>query len=87
VEKRTPASRRPDVPTFTWINIPKENGLSNVRIIWDQKTDGFAGSHFFVKYRMRGETIELSTDAEKLYNEIEVRIDNDSKYCKRTINC
>ncbi|XP_031786698.1 neuroglian isoform X2 [Nasonia vitripennis] len=73
VEKRTPASRRPDKPTFSWINIPKESGLSNVRITWEQKTDGFAGSHFFAKYRLKGETIEIPTDAEKLTNEIEIR--------------
>uniref|UniRef100_A0ABD2WQQ1 Neuroglian n=1 Tax=Trichogramma kaykai TaxID=54128 RepID=A0ABD2WQQ1_9HYME len=73
VEKRTPASRKPDVPTFSWYNIPKESGLTNVRIIWEQRYDGFPGSYFFAKYRLKGETIEIPTDPEKLNNEIEIR--------------
>ncbi|XP_014218547.1 neuroglian isoform X2 [Copidosoma floridanum] len=73
VEKSTPVSKRPDVPTFSWLNILKESGLSNVRITWDQKTEGFAGSYFFAKYRLKGETIDLVTKPEKLANEIEIR--------------
>lgn len=74
IEKNTPATRCPDVPTFSYVNIPKESGLTNLRIIWEPKLDGFAGSHFFAKYRLRGETIPLQTDPEKFTNEIEVLI-------------
>ncbi|XP_058802233.1 neuroglian isoform X2 [Phymastichus coffea] len=73
VEKMTPASRPPDKPTFTYYAIPKESGLTNLRIVWQVKSDGFPGSHFFAKYRLVGETINTETDREKETNEIEIR--------------
>lgn len=47
------------MPLFTWEAIPKENGYSNVRIIWQLNLNGNPGSHFFVKYKLKGETIPL----------------------------
>ncbi|KAI4487248.1 hypothetical protein M0804_005397 [Polistes exclamans] len=73
IEKRTRTSQRPDVPQFTWETIPKENGYSNVRIMWQPNLNGNPGSHFFVKYNLKGETIATETDPEFQSNTIEVR--------------
>lgn len=73
IEQKTRTSQRPDVPLFTWEAIPKENGYSNVRIIWQLNLNGNPGSHFFVKYKLKGETISLKTEPEYLSNTIEIR--------------
>lgn len=72
IEKRTRTSQRPDVPQFKWETIPKENGYSNVRITWQPNLNGNPGSHFFVKYNLKGETIASETDPEFQSNTIEV---------------
>ncbi|KAG7203224.1 hypothetical protein KM043_010327 [Ampulex compressa] len=73
IEQRTRVSQRPDVPHFTWKTISKENGYSNVQVIWQPNLNGNPGSHFFVKYKLKGETISLETDPEFQSNTIEVR--------------
>lgn len=81
VEKMTPAPRRPDKPTFRWHSVPKESGLTNLRVIWEVRREGFPGSHFFAKYKLVGETISLETDPEKETNEIEIRaLESDRTY-------
>ena len=35
--------------------------------------DGFPGSYFFAKYRLKGDTVDSFTDPEKLFNELEIR--------------
>jgi len=65
-------SQRPDVPQFTWETVPVENGYSNVKVIWLPNLNGNPGSHFFVKNRLKGETISLMTDPEFQSNTIEV---------------
>ncbi|XP_025162697.1 neuroglian isoform X2 [Harpegnathos saltator] len=72
IEQKTRTSQRPDVPQFTWETVPVENGYSNVRIIWLPNLNGNPGSHFFVKYNLKGETIALLTDPEFQSNTIEV---------------
>lgn len=74
IEQKTRTSQRPDVPQFTWETVPVENGYSNVRVIWLPNLNGNPGSHFFVKYKLKGETISLMTDPEFLSKSIEVRL-------------
>ncbi|XP_026829152.1 neuroglian isoform X3 [Ooceraea biroi] len=73
IEQKTRTSLRPDIPQFTWETVPTENGYANVRIIWLPNLNGNPGSHFFVKYRPKGETISLMTDPEFQSNTIEIR--------------
>lgn len=47
---------KPDIPNFTWYRQPTENGLATIKVVWDIKTDEKPGSHFFVKYRIKGKT-------------------------------
>lgn len=74
VEQKTLHPRKPEIPKFTWQSSPKENGLSNVKLyIKPLKEGAFAGSHYFAKYRKKGEVISLKTPLEYLLDEIEVR--------------
>lgn len=73
IEQKTRTSQRPDIPQFTWETVPVENGYSNVRVTWLSNLNGNPGSHFFVRYKLKGETIFLSTDPEFLSKAIEVR--------------
>ncbi|XP_015587223.1 neuroglian isoform X2 [Cephus cinctus] len=73
IERKTQLARPPDVPQFTWERIPTENGLSSVRITWLPRQTGNPGSHFFVKYKIKGETITLKTNPEFISNTIEIR--------------
>lgn len=52
----------PDPPYFTWEQLPSENGYATVRVNWMPSIEGKSGSHFFTKYRIKGETTWLSTD-------------------------
>ncbi|XP_014473407.1 PREDICTED: neuroglian isoform X2 [Dinoponera quadriceps] len=73
IEQKTRMSQRPDVPQFTWITVPSETGYSNIKIVWEPNLNGNPGSHFFVKYKLKGETIFLMTDPEFQTNTIEIR--------------
>ncbi|XP_011881150.1 PREDICTED: neuroglian isoform X2 [Vollenhovia emeryi] len=70
IEQKTRMSQQPDTPQFTWETVPVENGYSNVRIIWLPNLNGNPGSHFFVKYKLKGETISLMSDPEFQSNSI-----------------
>jgi len=72
IEQKTRTSQRPDIPQFTWETVPVENGYSHVKITWLPNLNGNPGSHFFVKYKLKGETIFLSTEPEFQSNTIEV---------------
>lgn len=52
----------PDPPYFTWEQQPADNGYATIRVNWMPSIDGRSGSHFFAKYRIKGETTWLSTD-------------------------
>lgn len=73
IEQRTRHSQKPDVPHFTWETFPKENGYSNIKVTWIPNLNGYPGSHFYAKYKLKGETISRETDPEFLTNELEVR--------------
>lgn len=66
IERQTkmPGSHEPSKPTFTWDTV--KDGLSaSVRVHWLPSEDGKPGSHFYVKYKKRGETTYLETPPEK----------------------
>ncbi|XP_063976929.1 neuroglian-like isoform X2 [Diachasmimorpha longicaudata] len=73
IEETTKASRKPDVPTFRWENVPTYNGYSTVKIIWLPNNQGYPGSHFFVIYRLYHHPHQLQTDPEFQGNEINIR--------------
>ncbi|XP_063975708.1 neuroglian-like isoform X2 [Diachasmimorpha longicaudata] len=73
VEESTRESMTPDVPTFRWETIPKENGLANVKVIWLPDRGGYPGSSFFVNYKQPNQAVEDRTEPEYLNNEIEIR--------------
>ncbi|KAK0095060.1 hypothetical protein PV326_009321 [Microctonus aethiopoides] len=72
-EKATRHSKKPDVPLFEWETIPKENGYANVKVTWLPNHNGYPGSHFFAKYKLKGETIFLESPHEYHTNDIEIR--------------
>ncbi|CAG0904351.1 unnamed protein product, partial [Darwinula stevensoni] len=55
---------QPDPPTFTWEHLASDGGLASIRVYWIPNTDGEPGSHFFIQYRKRGESIYLETEKE-----------------------
>ncbi|XP_043273621.1 neuroglian isoform X2 [Venturia canescens] len=73
IEQRTRHSQKPDMPHFTWETFPKENGYSNIKVIWIPNLNGYPGSHFYAKYKLKGETIFRETDPEFQSNELEIR--------------
>lgn len=71
----------PDVPYFAWERLPTDNGYANVKIIWLPNLDGKPGSHFFVKYRIKGESVWLKTDPEMQDDNVVVRaLEADTNY-------
>ncbi|XP_068158953.1 neuroglian isoform X1 [Drosophila tropicalis] len=58
IEKRTlsDANLLPAPPTFTWEQLPSDNGLAKYRINWKPNTEGHPGTHFFTKYRVKGDS-------------------------------
>lgn len=54
----------PDRPDFVWEQLPSDNGYVPIRVNWMPNVNGRPGSHFFVKYRIKGETTWLDTDYE-----------------------
>ncbi|XP_059480515.1 neuroglian isoform X2 [Neocloeon triangulifer] len=55
-------AKLPDTPQFRWKNEASDNGLSNIRVVWLPNVEGHPGSHFTVKYRIRGEPMFEETD-------------------------
>lgn len=54
----------PDRPDFTWELNPTENGLTEVRVKWlPNFTYNKPGSHFYARYRIKGTTRWIETDA------------------------
>ncbi|XP_011307618.1 neuroglian isoform X2 [Fopius arisanus] len=73
VEESTRESKKPDVPTFRWETIPKENGLANVKVVWLPDRAGYPGSSFFVNYKLQNQAVEDRTEPQLLSNEIEIK--------------
>ena len=54
----------PDKPQFTWNQITLDNGMPAIKVVWHPNVDGQPGSHFFVQYRRKGETIYIKSEDE-----------------------
>lgn len=71
----------PDVPFFAWERLPTDNGYANIKVLWQPNLDGKPGSHFFVKYRVKGASEWLKTEPEMQEDYIVVRaLEPDSNY-------
>ncbi|KAJ8936475.1 hypothetical protein NQ314_012338 [Rhamnusium bicolor] len=55
---------KPSEPSFEW-DIQKDSLSAAVRVHWIPNEDGNPGSHFFVKYKKKGEPQYLTTPPEK----------------------
>lgn len=64
IEQQTSSgsSLPPAVPHFTSETLPSENGQGRVLITWKPSLEGNAGSHFYVKYRIKGTGIYVEKD-------------------------
>ncbi|XP_040174803.1 neuroglian isoform X1 [Anopheles arabiensis] len=77
----------PDVPNFYWENIRSENGLANIKVVWQPALGGKAGSHFYVKYRVKDESSWQTTDPELYENYLVVHgINPDHLYEFRVVS-
>ncbi|XP_014258139.1 neuroglian isoform X2 [Cimex lectularius] len=59
IEQRTRGSQTapPDKPKFKWSRLPSENGYAKVKVQWLPNIEGSKpGSHFFVNYKLKGDT-------------------------------
>ncbi|CAB0018081.1 unnamed protein product [Nesidiocoris tenuis] len=63
IEHRTrgSVSVRPDPPSFHLVHLDSDNGYAQVKVVWLPYTEGKPGSHFFVKYRVKGEPTFMQT--------------------------
>ncbi|PSN43064.1 Neuroglian [Blattella germanica] len=61
---RNSAAGVPDKPKFSWSKLASEEGYAKIKVVWLPNIEGLLGSHFFVKYKKKGETQFLSTDPE-----------------------
>lgn len=46
---------KPHQPTFDWKILSSEEKNMTVKVTWIPDLAGYSGSHFFVKYRLKGE--------------------------------
>lgn len=62
------------MPQFGWDRLPSDNGLANIQVTWYPNNDnGNPGSHFFVKYRLKGESQWLISDPEIINDRTTIR--------------
>lgn len=54
----------PDRPDFVWEQLPSENGFATIKVNWIPNVSGKPGTHFYTKYREKGDTTWLTTDYE-----------------------
>lgn len=77
----------PDQPYFAWEQEPNENGQADIKVIWQPNLEGKPGSHFFVKYRVKGENQWLMTDPVLYENHHTVHgLDPDTNYEFRVVS-
>ncbi|KAH8344677.1 hypothetical protein KR067_003077 [Drosophila pandora] len=91
IEKRTlqdvAAMTAPATPSFSWEQLPSDNGLAKFRINWQPSTEGHAGTHFFTMYRIKGETqwLRLPEEKNKDYQEV-AGLDPETAYEFRVVS-
>lgn len=66
VEQKTKSGLavKPDIPAFRLSTLPATNGFANIKVSWLPSLEGRPGSHFFVKYKVKGEPLFISTEPE-----------------------
>ncbi|XP_018330369.1 neuroglian [Agrilus planipennis] len=78
---RSISSSRPSVPSFTWQRETTENNMVAIKVLWHPNLSGRPGSHFFVKYRKKGEPDWAETDPEYYEDFLMVRaLEHDEIY-------
>lgn len=61
--------------------MPTDNGFANVKVTWLPNLHGKPGSHFFAKYRVKGESEWLKSDPQMQDDYLIVRaLEADSNY-------
>ncbi|XP_058814203.1 neuroglian isoform X1 [Topomyia yanbarensis] len=89
IEQKTASgiSIPPDQPYFAWERQPNDNGRADIKVIWQPNLEGKPGSHFFVKYRIKGENQWLMTEPVLYENHHTVHgLDPDSNYEFRVVS-
>lgn len=70
----------PEAPSFGWERLPSDNGYANIKVIWHPNLER-PGSHFFAKYRIKGQSEWLKSDAQTQEDNLVVRaLELDSNY-------
>ncbi|XP_050520545.1 neuroglian isoform X2 [Daktulosphaira vitifoliae] len=62
-----------DKPEFIHQLVATNNIFDTVRVMWSPKLDGNPGSHFYVKYRLKGDTLYEQTQPELDKNFIDIK--------------
>ncbi|XP_046388931.1 neuroglian isoform X2 [Ischnura elegans] len=73
IEMRGSVASKPDPPKFKWHRLPSDNGLAAIKVVWLPNIEGKPGSHFYVRYRMKGEANFEKTNNEMAEDYIIVR--------------
>ncbi|KAG7157810.1 Neuroglian-like 2 [Homarus americanus] len=61
---RSTEATPPGKPSFIWQHISTKTGAPAIKITWIPNTESNPGSHFFIKYRLYGESMFLETKPE-----------------------
>ncbi|XP_054715079.1 neuroglian-like [Uloborus diversus] len=72
VQTNDQAEQPPDEPYFVWSHLPDVDGKAGVRVTWVPAVEGHPGSHFFVQYKKKGESLWESTPPEENQDSIRV---------------
>ncbi|XP_076060460.1 neuroglian isoform X2 [Oratosquilla oratoria] len=54
----------PGRPSFVWQHVSTHNGMQAIKVTWIPDTENNPGSHFFVEYKLYGESTFLQSDDE-----------------------
>ncbi|XP_077544625.1 neuroglian-like [Haemaphysalis longicornis] len=57
--------RLPDMPDFTWVQVPDGNDTSAIQVTWLPAIKGHPGSEFYVQYRLKGDKTWHTTTVEE----------------------
>ncbi|XP_068206070.1 LOW QUALITY PROTEIN: neuroglian-like [Palaemon carinicauda] len=68
---RAPGADPPGKPSFIWQHISTKTGIPAIKITWIPNTETNPGSHFYVKYKLFGESMFQETKPE-LYQDFTV---------------
>lgn len=80
-------TEKPDIPYFTWERLPTDNGYGVVKVQWLPNIHGKTGSHFFTKYRVKGESQWERTDPQLDQDYLEVHgLQPDTMYEFRVVS-